>query len=499
MKKQLLTALAATLALALPAAADRTDITLLLVSDVYKMEGTGARGGFARMAAVAREYRSKGGHLLYIHSGDTLSPSLMSSIDQGEHIIKLLNSEPPDIFVPGNHEFDFGPATFRTRILQELNSKIFAANLRDSAGKPVEGILEGLVYEFGEVKVGVFGVITEETEFLSSPNGEYRFTSLIDTATKTTAKLREAGADLVVAVVHDSFSVDYEVMAKSGADVVLGGSDHDLNIQYNGKVAFAEPRSEGDYMIAVELAVDVTHKDDKRRVRWWPNFRIIDTANYTPAADTAALVASYEALLDKELGETIGTTSTALDTRRAAVRGAENAFANLMADAIREFADADVGITNGGGIRANREYSSGTDLTRRDILNELPFGNSVVKLQVTGAQLRAALENGVSAIEDIAGRFAHVSGIKMQVDTSAPAGSRLKSVMVNGVKLSDSKTYTVATNDYMAGGGDGFKSFAKAKVIMSAHETQLLATTVMEYIKNKGTVAPKVEGRIKLQ
>ena len=128
---------------------------------------------------------------------------------------------------------------------------------------------------------------------------------------------------------------------------------------------------------------------------------------------------------------------------------------------MRAAVDADVAITNGGGIRADREYAAGTKLTRGDILAELPFGNKTVKLELTGAQLREALENGFSQVEEGTGRFPQVSGLAVEVDLSKPAGERVKSVDGRRRPLDDAKTYTLATNDFMARGGDGYSVLSR--------------------------------------
>jgi 2',3'-cyclic-nucleotide 2'-phosphodiesterase (5'-nucleotidase family) len=120
------------------ALAETVDVTFLLVNDIYKMSGKD-RGGFARLAGVVKGERAKGGNVLYVHAGDTISPSLMSGFDQGAHIIDLTNSAPPDIFAPGNHEFDFGADVFMKR-MGEAKFPILAANLRDADGNPIAGI-----------------------------------------------------------------------------------------------------------------------------------------------------------------------------------------------------------------------------------------------------------------------------------------------------------------------------------------------------------------------
>src|SRR3954467_14957308 len=127
------------LLLAGTASAESTRVTFILVNDIYQMsDEVGAdgqrRGGLARLATIVKAERAKGGHVIFAHGGDTLSPSLMSGIDQGVHIIALTNALKPDIFVAGNHEFDFGKAVFRKR-MAEATFPVFAANMTEADGR----------------------------------------------------------------------------------------------------------------------------------------------------------------------------------------------------------------------------------------------------------------------------------------------------------------------------------------------------------------------------
>jgi 2',3'-cyclic-nucleotide 2'-phosphodiesterase (5'-nucleotidase family) len=133
------------------------------------------------------------------------------------------------------------------------------------------------------------------------------------------------------------------------------------------------------------------------------------------------------------------------------------------------------------------------------MLTEMPFGNVVVKIRLTGAQLWEALENGVSQFENNAGRFPQVSGVSFVFNRKAKAGSRVISAKVGGQNLNKGRSYTVATNNYLAGGGDGYSVLKKGEVIINASGATLLASMVMNYIKEKGSVSPKVEGRIVAQ
>src|SRR6478609_5560721 len=138
--------------------ADSTKVTFILTNDIYQMDETlmadgKRRGGFARLAAVVKAERAKGGHVVFAHGGDTLSPSLMSGIDQGAHVMVLTNAIKPDIFVPGNHEFDFGKAMFFQR-MAEAKFPVFAANMRDADGKPLAGFKDRDIVSFDGVRVG---------------------------------------------------------------------------------------------------------------------------------------------------------------------------------------------------------------------------------------------------------------------------------------------------------------------------------------------------------
>ena len=172
---------------------------------------------------------------------------------------------------------------------------------------------------------------------------------------------------------------------------------------------------------------------------------------------------------------------------------------NLIADAMRAAVGADVAITNGGGIRADKQYPAGQRLTRRDILSELPFGNTTVLLEVTGEQIKAALENGVSQVRELGGRFPQVSGIVAEVELKEPVGSRVKSVRIDGRPLDPAKTYRLATNDFMGRGGDGYRAFVGAKNLIDASASQLMASQVIDHVAKAGTIAPKVEGRVVLR
>lgn len=491
------TLLGATALLSLTSAqvlAEDIDITLLLVADVYEMGVDWDRGGFSRAAAVARAEKAEGGHVLYMHAGDTISPSLFSGFDKGEHVIDLLNMEPPDIFVPGNHEYDFGAEIFQER-MNDLNSIKLAANLRGADGNIVEGFADTTILEYGPVKIGVVGLTAEDSVEKSSP-GNLQITASLPALKMHAAALREAGADIVIAVTHSSKAVDATLINSGAADYILSGDDHYLRIIDNGSVGFVEPESDAMNLVAIDLTVTVEGTGADRDVDWHANYRVIDTVNYAVPADFAVKVASLQSELDKELDVAIGTITTALDSQRQTVRTMESNMGNLVTDGMRAAVGADVTITNGGGIRGNKVYDENYTLTRKDVLTELPFGNLNLLLEVTGTDILAALENGLGSFPDATGRFPQVSGMTVVFNPDKPAGERVVSVKVGDADLDPAATYKLSTNDYMARGGDGYRMFADKPRLVSPTDAKLMANDVMAYVRSQGTVAPVAEGRI---
>lgn len=185
-----------------------------------------------------------------------------------------------------------------------------------------------------------------------------------------------------------------------------------------------------------------------------------------PDPEMAKLVQQYSQRLSKELEVPIGETTVPLDARNVTVRQQESNLGNFIADVMRAAVGADVAITNGVGIRTNALFPAGR-ITRKDVLAWLPFGNVVVKVAVTGAVIRQALENGVSQWEQVAGRFPQVSGLRFTFNPTRPVGSRILEVRVGDRPLDEAATYTMATNDVMLRGGDGYDMLATGQVLVS--------------------------------
>jgi 2',3'-cyclic-nucleotide 2'-phosphodiesterase (5'-nucleotidase family) len=488
-------ALLAALAAA-PAGAETVKLTLLGVGDVYNFEEEDGRGGFARLNAVARAERAANPNTLYLFNGDMLSPSLASGFDKGQNTIDFTNLVPFDLAVPGNHEFDFGPENFMEK-MKASKYPWAAINITNDDGSPVEGLGGVMVKEVAGLKVALIPVAQDTSPEVSS-TGSLKFLPTVETGVAAAEKAREEGADLVVGVVQTNMENDRALMASGAFDVILSGDDHSYATAYDGRTAYVETSIDGQFLTPIDLTVEVEVADDgKRSVSWVPAFRFIDTATVTPDPESVAMADALRATMDENLNVEIGTVEAPLDSRRNVVRAEEATMGNLITDALRDATGADIALMNGGGIRGDTTYEAGRKLTRRDILTELPFGNTTVVTELPGSQVLLALENAVSQVEKGAGRFAQVSGLTFAFDASAPAGSRVSEVMVGGAPLEADKVYKVAVNDYILGGGDGFASLGGGKIITEGPTGQLVANDVMAYVEKLGTVNVAVEGRIK--
>ena len=213
------------------ALAEKVNVTFITVGDIEDIAGN-KRGGMARLASVVKDEKEKNENAVYILAGDFISPSLIATFDQGEHMIDLLNMNPPDILVPGNHEFDFGQKVFETRMKDAESTKL-ATNARLN-GKKLEGFYDTKILEFNGVKIGFFGLITDTTPDISQPEN-IKFLDPVETAKKISEKLKEQGVDMVVVATHTSTNVDFELLYQEGIDLVISGHDHVLHTFYDGK------------------------------------------------------------------------------------------------------------------------------------------------------------------------------------------------------------------------------------------------------------------------
>ena len=475
------------------ARAEPVTLTIVHVNDLEGLGDSGDSGGVARLATVVRQVRAEStGPVLVTHGGDAISPSAgLSCSDKGAHVIDIFNRLGFDALVLGNHEFDFAPSVTVDRIRQ-ASFPILSNNAVEPDGTLLDHVTEHLVLEAGRYRVGLFGLTTPTTSQLSRPD-PVTFRPVVEVADETARMLRDVkGADLVIALAHTDREEDAALMREGAVDLLLSGHDHDMKIEVGAETTFVESGAQAEFVTVVEVAMDTV---EGRGFAWKPSFRVVNTASVQPDPEIQAVAAEYRADLEAGLEVEIGVASVELDTRRDMVRSRESGFANLVTDAMRRSTQADVAMINGGGIRGDRTYPAGARLAKLDIYREMPFCDTTVVLEVRGAVLLEALEHGVSAVENRAGRFAHVSGMEYRFDASQPAGSRIAGVTVGGSPLDPERTYSLAVPHFLGRGGDGYAMFADAPRTEDANAGTLV-DQVVETILATGEIAPRVEGRI---
>jgi 5'-nucleotidase len=498
--------IAAALLLAISAAAQNQSecpvrVSLLQVNDVYQFAPVdgGNNGGLARVLTLRKQIMSESPNTLFLLSGDTISPSIESNtiadgqMMKGRQMIEAWNLIGLDYATLGNHEFDFGPDTLHQRIA-ESRFKWLVANVFDKkTGKLFAGTEEFVVRQFEGVKIGIFGLLLRETLQTSQAGPDIEIGEPCAAAARVMPKIRAAGAQVIVALTHLSMSEDKQLARCSGVDVIIGGHEHTRLESVAGHAPIFKMTSDARELGRIDL--NISRATGKLESIDWKIYPVNETVAKDP--DFAPLNEKYGALL-KRLEEVIGRTDVELGLRSADVRTRETNMADFIADSYRAATGADVALVNGGAIRADTVVNRG-EVTRRDVMSIVPFNNRLVKIEIPGAVLRAALEHSVASfgVETEPGRFAQVSGIRYAFDARRDPGKRLTSITVNGKPLDDKQTYTLATSSYVAlKGGDGYTMFGGAKVLIDADHGPAEADVLIKAIAAVPSIAPRVDGRI---
>ncbi len=469
-------------------------LTILQMNDVYEITPVerGKKGGLARVATLRDRIAQDSPHVVFVLSGDFLSPSTMSSMFQGSQMVAALNAIGLDLATFGNHEFDFGADVTRDRIRESRFTWVSANALDPETGLPFGGAMPFVLREFGGIRVAFFGLVTPETHTLSKGAGNLKFLDSIQAAKDVVARARRAKADLIVALTHQDMADDKQLAAViPEIDLILGGHEHVPLDARVGRTLILKTGADAVFLGRIDVTVTVGREGRRVESKW----ELIPVTDEIPAKpEVAVLVKQYDDLMAAQLNVVVGATSVPLDTRNEIVRTQESAVGSLIADLMRAAMQADFALVNGGGIRGNAVTPAG-ELRRGDVLKILPFANKIVKIEVTGEALRAALESGLSQVERTAGRFPQVSGMRYTFDPTRPAGSRLESVTVGGRPLEPQARYTLATFDFIMGGGDGYTVFQQAKVLVRPENGPMDSDLILERLK-AGPIAPVLDGRI---
>lgn len=491
-------ALLLVLLLAVPALAQNVRVTFLHVNDVYTFTPVdgGKRGGLARLLTLRKEALAQNPNTVFTLGGDTLSPSVETRTYKGAQMIDAWNAIGLDYSVFGNHEFDIKTADLLARI-KESKFTWLGANVIDTrTGKRFADTPPYVVREFDGIRVGIVGFLLPETKETSSMEDSLQVTDFCSAAARLVRQMRvRERVSAVVGLTHLSMAQDKKLAQCAKFDLILGGHEHTLlQSSSNGTPIFkmtADGRELGKFNLNFNARTKRLESLDWEIIP--VTDRIADAPEMQPVFD------KYRDLLVK-LAEPVGATAVELDALSYSNRNKETNIGNFIADAYRTAAGADVGYVNGGSIRADLTYYPGP-LTKRDVLSMLPFNNPIVKVEVSGRTLRAIVEHGVARSgvgeDSEPGRFPQVSGMSFRFDTSLPVGKRVVEILVGGKALDDTRTYSVATSDFLVSrGGDGYTMFKEGKVVSTAPERDSDVFEKAIRQSPTGTISPKLEGRI---
>lgn len=477
-------------------AAEPQLLTIVHVNDVHGTlkynEGSG-NIGFGRLQTKLDELKAANPNLLLINAGDTFHGDVDVNLSNGQIMLDMMNLIGFDVMVPGNHDFNYG----YDRLLEMKEAAefpIISANVIKEADGSSD--FDGFVVKEMEngLKVGIFGITTEETKFKTHPDNTVgiEFVDGVERAKAMMVELEDEDVDLVVALVHlgnegTTLTTSRQIAEEvEGIDLIIDGHSHEeLNEMVNGALLVQA----GSFLnnigvVNIEIVDGEIAKIEENTVTFEEAKDLVADES-VEAAISAALAGNAE-----KKSEVVGKTTIALDGERANVRTGETNLGNLITDAMRNSTGADIAFTNGGGIRASIDEG---DITYEEIITSFPFTNTLAVIEVTGAELKAALEHGVDLYPEQAGHFPHVSGMTYKFDAGLPIGNRIVEVSVGGQPLDLEATYKLVTNDFVAAGGDGYDMFTgKAWLAQGG----LLSDVLIDFVKAEVEVSPAVEGRI---
>ncbi|CRG90934.1 Trifunctional nucleotide phosphoesterase protein YfkN [Talaromyces islandicus] len=471
------------------------DLRFLHYNDVYHVEpgSSDPVGGVQRFQSLVSHYRSAPQYahlpdLLTFFSGDAFNPSLESSVTKGRHMVPFLNNAGTDVACLGNHDLDFGVAQFR-HLRSQCRFPWLLANVLDPAlgeNVPLGNCERTLMLTSSNgVKVGVIGL--GEREWLDTINSlppGLVYKSASQTAIELVPELRKQGAEIIVAVTHQREPNDNKLAEKVPPgliDIIFGGHDHYYSHSLINGVHVL--RSGTDFK---QLSyIEAYRKSDS--TGWDFNITRRDVVRTIPIdTKTDQLVTKLTSSLKAKLEKPIGYTASPLDGRFTTVRTRESNLGNFVCDLMRFYYNADCTIMAAGTIRGDQVYPPGL-LRLKDILNCFPFEDPVVVLRLSGKSLVDALENGVSQLPALEGRFPQVSNITFEFTASAPPGSRINWVKVGGEPVDYERKYTLATRGYMGRGKDGYTSLlvqsegGEVEELVSEENGMLISAILRQY------------------
>ena len=518
LRKSVLWLMVLVIALTAALAAAQSDatwqLTIMHTNDTHANHDplSSGSGGVTRQAAVVEQIRAQADNSLLLESGDRFTGTLFHAQYLGQDQALIMNLMGYDAMSLGNHEFDNGDDILAA-FIDAVDFPVLAANVDFSASPHLAGkVAPYAVLDVNGEQVGVIGLLTADTTNKSRPGAELVFSDdYSGIAQQYVDELTGMGVNKIILLTHLGLGLDMRVASEvSGVDVIVGGDSHTLlsnmyaAAEDSYPVVVESPDGQPVYIVQAgdqnEFLGRLNVTFDAAGVITRASGDIILLSQFiTPNADMDDLVEELREPLTALLEQEVGASAVAMDN--GTCRNEECTIGNLIADAVRQETGVQIVFLNGGGIRAGIDEGV---VTLGEVRTVLPFGNLVSTFELSGADVVAALENGVSRVNDErggTGRFPQVSGLRYTWDLSQEVGSRIVSVDVLNAETGEyapidpEAMYRVAANDFMRSGGDEYYVF-RDNAVNAYDFGRPLDTVVIEYFGANSPVHPQLEGRI---
>lgn len=472
-------------------------VTILHFNDIHgyieaHRTPEGQMGGIARIDAlvksIQKENQAKGVPTLLLFAGDLIQGSPVSTLFHGTQTMEMLGDAGVNLATMGNHAFDYGQENFYA-LLEKSPYPWVTCNVdkKGADGELVPILKPGktFVLENG-LRVGVVGVVTGELVTATNPKNVVGIVAEnpIDAVRRHLPGF-DAESELLILLSHCGIACDKKMAdAFPNVDLIVGGHNHNLYRQpiMENNVAIVQAGQYGEYLGRADILVE----GDVGKVESYRVYPI--TIDLSEDPEVAAKVDAVMENVDERGQEVIAKAENLLDGNRETVRRAESNFGDLVCDLIRKRLGTDVVLINGGSFRASINPG---DIKVADVLAVFPFGNTLVKMTVSGDVIRQAIERGLQDDpEDNPGSFAQISGVAYEID-----GRKAVNIVINGAPIDLNKSYSLGTNGFMASGGDGFEML---KDIRDKNDTGLTpADVIMENFRELKVIKAGTDGRIK--
>ena len=475
------------------ASSETTTVKVVYVSKITDMQPTkGAIGGLAELSTLVKELRKSHKHVLFLHGGDSLAPSAMSSFDHGNHMIDILNSLEPDLMSVNEREFTFGEDELIIR-LSEAAFPFISSNIFDPyTNSNLEGVEDYQCFNVTDKKICVVSIIDPSVLTTYLPD-RIQILDAEKQIGRFSDNLKAGGADSIILLSGYQLGDLNTLFEKNIVDVVFtSDGDIDETVIFDNGLHVLQGTSKGKAAV-----IDLIFEKTDNKIFKSYKAEIVDLKDYKPDPVIQKKIRYYTEKLSQIMDVVIGKTTTPQNTTRKAVRTGENSFANFTTDALRNYYGADIALLNGGTFRGDRLYDANIDITRKDVQAELPFLNYGQFVKIKGVHIQEAMEHGLSLFKEIKGRFLHVSGMEVEYCTELPVGNRVQSIRIDGKPLDIDHFYTLASNDYLIRGGDGFEMLKEGEVIDNNKSKLLTWVILRSYIEKTKTISSVIDGRLK--